>query len=122
MGEFKLYDGELKFLNIIWDNEPLSSRKLVELCAAELGWKQSTTYTVLKKLSQKGIVQNVNCTVTSLVDREHALRRESASVVDRVFGGSLPGFIAAFINGRGISEDDAEEIRCLIEKYRKNEK
>ena len=118
METFHLYDGELKFMSIVWDNEPLASRTLVRLCAEQLGWKQSTTYTVLKKLSLKGLVKNENSTVTALVSREQARRQESTAVVDRSFGGSLPGFVAAFVGGRGLSEEEAEELRALIDKAR----
>ena len=118
MEHFRLYDGELKFMTIIWDNEPLPSRRLVELCAETLGWKQSTTYTVLKKLSVKGLVKNENSVVTALVKRDQAQRLESEAVVDRAFGGSLPSFVAAFMGGRGLSEEDAEELHRLIDAYR----
>lgn len=118
MENLKLFDGELKFMQIIWANEPMTSRRLVELCAEKLGWKQSTTYTVLKKLSVKGAVKNDNSTVTSLIKQEQARRYESESVVDRAFGGSLPGFVAAFMSGRGISEAEAEEIKAMIDRYR----
>ena len=119
MSEPKLYDGELKFMDIVWDNEPLPSRRLVELCGEKLGWKQSTTYTVLKKLSLKGLVRNEHSVVTALVKRDQAQRYESERVVDRAFGGSLPSFVAAFASGRGISDQEAEELLRLVEKYRR---
>lgn len=122
MEHFRLYDGELKFMTIIWDNEPLPSRRLVELCAETLGWKQSTTYTVLKKLSVKGLVKNENSVVTALVKRDQAQRMESEAVVDRAFGGSLPSFVAAFMGGRGLSEEEAEELHRLIDAYREGQK
>lgn len=122
MENFKLYDAEFKFMCIVWENEPLSSRRLVELCAEKLGWKQSTTYTVLKKLSIKALVKNENSTVTALIKREQAQRYESQAVVDRSFSGSLPSFVAAFASGRGISDEEAEELHELIERYRKEHK
>lgn len=122
MENFRLYDGELKFMNIVWDNEPLSSRRLVELCGERLGWKQSTTYTVLKKLSVKDLVRNENSVVTALIKREQAQRYESEAVVDRAFGGSLPSFVAAFMGGRGLSDEDAEELHRLIDAYREGQK
>lgn len=122
MEYFHLYDGELKFMNIIWDNEPLPSRRLVELCGELLGWKQSTTYTVLKKLSDKGLVQNEKSVVTALIKRHQARRLESEAVVERSFGGSLPSFVAAFVGGRGLSEEDADELHRLIDAYREGKK
>lgn len=122
MENFRLYDGELKFMNIVWDNEPLSSRRLVELCGERLGWKQSTTYTVLKKLALKDLVRNENSVVTALIKREQAQRYESEAVVDRAFGGSLPSFVAAFMGGRGLSDEDAEELHRLIDAYREGQK
>ncbi len=122
MENFKLYDGELKFMSIIWANEPLASGRLVEFCREKLGWKQSTTYTVLKKLSLKGMVKNENSTVTALIKREQVQRYESKAVVDRLFEGSLPGFVAAFTSGRLLSAEEADELQMLIKKCRESEK
>ncbi len=118
MENYKLFDAEMKFMDIVWEQEPLSSRRLTQLCEVRLGWKRTTTYTVLKKLSEKGVVQNVESTVTALVKRAQVQRYESEAVVDRTFGGSLPSFIAAFVSGRKLSEEDAAEIRALIDKAR----
>lgn len=119
MKDFKLYDGEFKFMSIVWDNEPLSSRALTQKCAEILGWKQSTTYTVLKKLSGKGLVKNENSTVCSLITREQARSYESGTVVDRSFAGSLPSFVSAFVRGRGLSDEEAAELMEIISAYRK---
>ena len=118
MENFKLFDAEFKFMTIIWENEPLRSRELVALCADRLGWKQSTTYTVLKKLSGRGIVKNEDKIVTSLIGREQAQKYESENIVERSFGGSLPSFIAAFMNGKRLSDDEADELKNLIDSYR----
>lgn len=121
MENYKLFDAEMKFMNIVWAQEPLTTRQLTEACQAQLGWKRTTTYTVLKKLSERGIVQNVDSTVTALVKREQVQQYESEVVVDRTFGGSLPSFIAAFVSGRILSEEDAQEIRALIDQCRRKE-
>ena len=118
MENYKLFDAEMKFMNIVWSQEPLTTRQLTEACQARLGWKRTTTYTVLKKLSERGIVQNVDSTVTALVKREQVQQYESEAVIDRAFGGSLPSFIAAFVSGRSLSEEDAQEIRDLIDQCR----
>mgnify|MGYP002514372145 FL=1 len=121
MENYKLFDAEMKFMNIVWSQEPLTTRQLTEACQVSLGWKRTTTYTVLKKLSERGIVQNVDSTVTALVKREQVQQYESEAVVDRTFGGSLPSFIAAFVSGRSLSEEDAQEILDLIDQCRGKE-
>ena len=122
MEDKRLFDGELKFMSIVWDNEPMTSRSLVERCAALLGWKQSTTYTVLKKLSKKGFVKNEGSVVTSVISRDAARAMESAAVVERGFSGSLPSFVAAFVGGRGLSDEEADELLDIIDAYRRGKK
>ena len=117
MSGYKLGQVESAFAALIWDNEPLSSSRLVELCGAELGWKKSTTYTVIKRLSERGVVRLENAVVTALVSRSQVQRSESREVVDRAFGGSLPQFIAAFAGGKRLTKAEAEEIRRLIDQY-----
>jgi predicted transcriptional regulator len=116
MEKYKLFDAEYKFVSIIWDNEPINSTELVKLCADKLGWKKSTTYTVLKKLCGRGILQNRDATVTSLVKREDVQRYESRAVLERTFDGSLPKFLTAFLSGRKLSEQEAEELKRIIEE------
>ena len=111
----RLADGEYRFACLVWDNEPLPSGQLVTLAAAALGWKKSTTYTVLKKLCERGVLQNSDGQVTSLIRREDVQQAESAAVVDKTFGGSLPRFVAAFLNSKPISEAEAAEIRAEAE-------
>ena len=110
----RLADGEYRFACLVWDNEPLPSGQLVTLAAAALGWKKSTTYTVLKK-------QNSDGQVTSLIRREDVQQAESAAVVDKTFGGSLPRFVAAFLNSKPISEAEAAEIRALLDAAQQKE-
>lgn len=117
--EFKrLYEGEQRFLQIIWANEPVGSGELVRLCQAELGWKKSTTYTMLKRLADKGLVVNESTMVRSLVSRKAVLAAESEYVVEQTFSGSLPGFLVSFLGGRTISEREAEELKRLIDAHR----
>ncbi len=116
MEKYKLFDAEYKFVSIIWDNEPINSTELVKLCADKLGWKKSTTYTVLKKLCERGILQNKDATVTSLVKREDVQRYESRAVLEKTFDGALPKFLTAFLNGRKLSEQEAEELKRIIEE------
>ena len=114
----RLFDGELRFLSIIWEHEPVPSGELVRLCEAELGWKKSTTYTMLKRLADKGLLRNENAIVTSLVSRAEVQAAESESVVQQTFDGSLPGFLVAFLGGKTISNEEAEAIKRLIDEHR----
>lgn len=116
MEKYKLFDAEYKFISIIWDNEPVNSTELVRLCADKLGWKKSTTYTVLKKLSERGILQNNDAVVTALAKREDVQKYESNAVVEKSFDGSLPKFLTAFLNDRKITEQEAEELKRIIEE------
>jgi BlaI family transcriptional regulator, penicillinase repressor len=115
----KLFDAEYKFINIIWDNEPINSTELVKLCLEKLGWKKSTTYTVLRKLCERGILQNDNSTVYSLLKRENTQKYESNAIVDKAFDGSLPQFLTAFLGGRKITEEQARELKGIIERATK---
>jgi len=116
MEKFMLHDAEYKFTSIIWDNEPINSTELVRLCADKLGWKKSTTYTVLKKLCDRGILQNQNAIVISLIKRVDVQKYESNAVVEKSFDGSLPKFLTAFLGERKISEKEAEELKRIIEE------
>lgn len=115
----RLAEGEYRFAALVWANEPLPSGQLVRLAADALGWKKSTTYTVLKKLCQRGILQNQDGVVTALVKQEAVQQQESAAVVDKTFGGSLPRFVAAFLNAKPISEEEAAEIRAMLDAARR---
>lgn len=114
-----LADGEYRFACIVWDNEPLTSGRLVELSLEQLGWKKSTTYTVLKKLEKRGVLRNENSMVTSILPKEEILREESRAVVEGTFGGSLPSFITAFMGGSTLSDQEADELKTLIDQFRK---
>ena len=114
----RLAEVESRFADLIWSNEPLSSRALAELAEKELSWKKSTTYTVLKRLCQKGIFQNQDGTVTSLVSREAFLAVQSEQFVEQTFSGSLPAFLAAFGSRKKLSDREVEELQKIIESMR----
>jgi len=116
MEKYRLFAAEYKFVSVVWDYEPVKSTELVKLCADKLGWKKSTTYTVLKKLCERGILQNQDATVTALVKREDVQRYESSAILEKTFDGSLPKFLTAFLSGRKISEQEAEELKRIIEE------
>ncbi len=120
MEKYKLFDAELKFMNIIWEEEPIKSGELVKVCNEKLGWKKSTTYTVLRKLAQRGVLKNENTVVTSIVKREDTQIYESHEVVEKSFGGSLPKFLTAFFGNKKISNDEAEELKKLIDSYKED--
>lgn len=117
----KLCDSEYRFMQVVWEHAPLNSGQLVKLCEAELGWKKSTTYTVLKKLVEKGYLHNDNAWVTVLIPRDRAEREESNYFVERTFGGSLPHFLAAFLGDRQLSAEEAQAIEDMINAHRPTE-
>lgn len=117
MEEMKLGLVESKFADIIWENEPLSSRELVRLCLEKLEWKKSTTYTVLKKLCDRGIFQNQEGIVSSLVSRQEFYALQSEKFVEETFSGSLPAFLAAFTKRKALSAEEIAQIRAMIDAY-----
>ena len=114
----KIFDSEYKFACIVWEHEPVSTRDLVKYCADELEWKRTTTYTVLKRLCERGIFQNVDSVVTSKIPKEEIQHGESRQFVKRTFGGSLPGFIAAFLGSDTLSDEEAEALKAMIDNHR----
>lgn len=118
MEGIKLGAIESRFADIIWSREPVRSRDLVKLCEQELSWKKPTTYTVLRRLCERGIFQNENSIVTSLISREEFYARQSEKFVEEAFGGSLPAFLAAFGTRKKLSEDEINELQRVIEKIK----
>ncbi len=118
MNEYKLSQSETRFAEMIWQHEPIGSGELVKLCEKEMKWKKSTTYTVLKNLCEKGIFQNKNAVVTSLLKKEEFYAKQSRRFVEDAFGGSLPKFLTAFMGGKKLSEHQAEELKKLIDENR----
>lgn len=118
METYHLCDSEYRFMQVVWAAAPVGSGRLVELCREQLGWKKSTTYTVLKKLCGKGLLRNENSTVTVLAPRETVAAEAAGEFVDRTFGGSLPGFLAAFMSGRRLTAEEAEDLKRLIDAHK----
>lgn len=117
----KIFESEYRFCLILWENEPVKSSRLVELCKEKLGWKPTTTYTVLKRLSQRGVLKNENTVVTSLVSKDQAQAAEIDEMVERTFEGSLPAFIAAFTRHQRISSEEIDALQKMIDRYREGE-
>lgn len=118
MNDCKLAQSEAKFADLVWQHEPIGSGELVKLCEKEMDWKKSTTYTVLKKLCEKGILQNKNAVVSSLIKKDEFYARQSRRFVEDIFGGSLPKFLTAFIGQKRLSDHQAEELKKLIDGYK----
>ncbi len=118
MTEYKLAEGEAKFAELIWQREPITSPELVKLCEKEFQWKKSTTYTVLKKLCDRGIFQNEQTVVTSRISKEEFNSYRSRKFVEDSFGGSIPKFLTAFMGGKKLTASQAEEIKELIDSFK----
>ena len=112
----KVFESEYRFCLILWENEPVSSRRLSELCKEQLGWSKTTTYTVIKRLSDRGVVKNENTVVTSLVSKQEVQQAEIEELMEKKFENSVPAFIAAFAKSKALSDDEIEQIRRIIEK------
>lgn len=108
-----------RFADIVWANEPVSSGELVKLCEKELNWKKPTTYTVLRKLCEKGLLQNENGVVSSLISRDEFYSAKSEQIVEESFDGSLPAFVASFISRKNLTAKEAEEIQKMIDTFKK---
>ena len=117
----KVFESEYRFCLILWENEPVKSSKLVELCKEQLGWKPTTTYTVIKRLSERGVLKNENTVVTSLVSKDQVQAAELKEMVEKTFEGSLPAFIAAFTKHQKISDKEIDAVQQMIDRYRKGE-
>ena len=118
MEDLKLGTVESKFADIIWENEPISSGQLVKLCGQQLDWKKSTTYTMLKRLCERGLFQNEKGMVSALMTKEEFGAAQSEKIIEESFDGSLPAFIAAFTSRKKLSPDDVNEIQKMIDSYR----
>ena len=113
----KIFESEYRFCLILWDNEPVNSTKLVELCKQKLGWSKATTYTVIRRLSERGVVKNENAMVTALVSKEEAQKARLEEMMEETFEGSLPAFLAAFSKSKKLSKAEADRLRSLIDSY-----
>lgn len=117
----KIFESEYRFCLILWEHEPVKSGELVRLCRERLGWKPTTTYTVIKRLAQRGVLKNENAVVSSLISREQAQTAEIDALVETKFGGSLPAFLAAFTRRRRLSASEIDEMQRMIDRFREGE-
>ena len=121
MEAYRLCESDYKFIQLIWESEPITSGELTKLSSERLGWKKSTTYTMIKKLTERGLVQNKDTIVSSVVPRALVQQLESEYFVNHAFSGSLAAFVSAFAGGRGISDEEAKQLHDIIEKYRRGD-
>ena len=115
----KVYESEYRFCLILWEHEPIKSKDLVKLCQEKLGWKSTTTYTVIKRLSERGILKNENTIVTALVTKDEVQAAEIDELVEKKFEGSLPAFVAAFTKNRKLTDTEIDEVQAMIDRYKK---
>lgn len=114
----KIFNSEYRFCLILWENEPINSTKLAALCKEQLGWSKPTTYTVIRRLSERGVLKNENTIVSSLISKEQAQQAEVEEIVDRTFQGSIPAFINAFVNSKRLTKEDIAQLEALIKDYK----
>ena len=113
----KIFESEYRFCLILWEHEPVNSTKLVQLCKEQLGWSKATTYTVIRRLAERGVLKNENAVVTAVVSKEQAQEAELEELMEKTFEGSVPAFIAAFSRSRKLSREDAAQLRELIDNW-----
>ena len=113
----QIFESEYRFCLILWEQEPVNSTRLVELCKERLGWSKATTYTDIRRLSERGVLKNENATVTSLVSREQAEVSQEEELVEKTFQGSMPAFIAAFSRSRKLTKQEVDQLKALIDGY-----
>lgn len=113
----KIFESEYRFCLILWEHEPVNSTKLVELCKAQLGWSKATTYTVIRRLSERGVLKNENTIVSSLVSKEQTQASRLEEMVEETFEGSMPAFIAAFSRSKKLTPDEVAQLKALIDTY-----
>lgn len=118
----KIYESEYRFCLILWEHQPIRSKELVRLCEEILGWKSTTTYTVIKRLSERGVVKNENSVVIALVSKDEVQASEMEEFVEKTFEGSLPAFLAAFTRQQKLSDRDIDEVQAMIDRIRKGER
>lgn len=118
----KIFESEYRFCRILWENEPVKSSDLVRLCQEQLGWKPTTTYTVLRRLGDRGVLKNENTVVRSLVSREQVETAQIDEMVEKTFGGSLPAFVAAFTRSHKLSRAEVDEVQAMIDRFKEEER
>ena len=117
----KVFESEYRFCLILWEHEPVKSSELVNLCKEQLGWKPTTTYTVIKRLSERGVLKNENTVVTSLVTKDQVQAAQISEMVEKTFEGSLPAFVAAFTKHQNLSDAEIDAVQQMIDRYREGE-
>ena len=117
----KIFESEYRFCLILWEHEPVRSSDLVRLCREQLGWKPTTTYTVIKRLSERGVLKNEDSVVTALVSKEQVQEAEIDELVEKKFGGSLPAFVAAFTRHGKMTEKEIDQVQRMIDRFRKGD-
>ncbi len=115
----KIFESEYRFCLILWETQPVGSGELVKLCRERLGWKPTTTYTVIKRLSERGVLKNENSVVTALVTKDQVQAAELDELVEKTFEGSLPAFVAAFTRRKDLSEAEIDAVQGMIDRYRR---
>ena len=114
----KVFESEYRFCLILWEHEPVKSSELVNLCKEQLGWKPTTTYTVIKRLSERGVLKNENTVVTSLVTKDQVQAAQISEMVEKTFEGSLPAFVAAFTKHQNLSDAEIDAVQQMIDRFR----
>ena len=113
----KIFESEYRFCLLLWENEPVNSTKLVALCKEHLGWSKATTYTVIRRLAERGIVKNENAVVTALISKEEAQASRLNEMVEETFEGSMPAFIAAFSKSKKLTRQEVDQLKALIDSF-----
>ncbi|MBQ3504818.1 MAG: BlaI/MecI/CopY family transcriptional regulator [Oscillospiraceae bacterium] len=116
----KIFESEYRFCLILWEHEPVNSTKLVELCKSQLGWSKATTYTVIRRLAERGVLKNENTIVSSLVSKEQAQESRLQEMVEETFEGSIPAFIAAFSRSKKLTKQEVDQLQALIDNYQED--
>ena len=116
----KIFESEYRFCLILWEQEPINSTKLAQLCKEQLGWSKATTYTVIRRLAERGVLKNENTIVTSLVSKEEAQKSRLEEMVEETFEGSMPAFIAAFSKSKKLTRNEAQQLQALIDSFQED--
>ena len=117
MASPKIFESEYRFCLLLWENEPVNSTKLVSLCKEQLGWSKATTYTVIRRLAERGVVKNENATVTALISKEQAQKSRLEEMMEETFEGSVPAFIAAFSKSKKLTKSEVDQLKAMIDSY-----
>ena len=117
----KIFESEYRFCLILWEQEPVNSTRLVELCRDRLGWSKATTYTVIRRLAERGVLKNENATVTSLISKEQAQRSRLQEMIEETFEGSMPAFLAAFSKSKRLTAQEVAQLQSMIDDYQEEE-